>query len=203
MQPNNVNTSEPLLQFDPSNRSLNILLVSDIHNGFEQLSHLKTWYDHHPQKFDYIFGLGDFDSLFPVPGEAISEKNNDCTELTKILKDLEYFKAPIIYIPGNHDPIGLHKEDPKLTERSILAQNRALLIADKLQVVGFGGSLPGYWEKDGKYEVNLDSYPYSDDEGFGKDLGGCSMRMRPPKKNKYMTLYLRFKKFLEQVIALT
>lgn len=104
------------------------------------------------------------------PGAPVTEKNNNYTDLTKNLTYLEYFSAPIIYIPGNHDPIGLFTEDPKLTESSTLVQKKAALIAEKLQVVGFGGSLPGFFEKDGNYEINLDSYPYSNEEEMGKEL---------------------------------
>ena len=151
--------------------SLNILLVSDIHNGWQQLEKLRSWYDKNPQKFDYVFALGDFDGLFPVPGETINEKNNNYENMTKILTNLEYYNAPIIYIPGNHDPIGMFTTgDLKITEKSILVQNKSLLIAENLQVVGSGGSLPSYFEKDFKFDLNFDCFPYSNEEELGKDL---------------------------------
>lgn len=154
-----------------TSNSLNILLVSDIHCGFKQLDLLKTWYAQNPQRFDYVFGLGDFDVIFPKPGDEITEKNNDYTSLTKILTCLEHFSDKIIYIPGNHDPIGLFSEENlQLTKNSTLVQKRSMLIGEGIQVVGLGGSLPGFFEKDGKLEINLDMYPYRNEEEMGKDL---------------------------------
>ena len=162
-------------------KSLNILLVSDIHNSFGKLEKLKTWYDQNPQKFDYVFGLGDFDSIRPEPGDPVDQQNNDYSEITKMLTSLDYFSAPVIYIPGNHDPIRLHTESPKLTPNSILVQNSSTIIGENLQVIGLGGSLPGFWEKDMEFELNRDSYPYNGEDDMGKDLNKLVAKYCNPK----------------------
>jgi len=170
--------------------SLRILLVSDTHSSFQQFDNLKTWYSRNPEKFDYIFATGDFDSLKIKPGDPITETNNDYSEITRNLTSLEHFSTPVIYIPGNHDPIFLFTEYPKLTPHSISIQKKSLLIAENLQVVGMGGSLPGYWEKDEKLSINISGYPYRNETEYNEDLQKIISQEITNKEENVQTLLL-------------
>jgi Icc-related predicted phosphoesterase len=164
--------------------------VSDIHSSFDHLANLKTWYTQNPEKFDYIFATGDFDSMKISPGDAVTETNTNYTELTRNLSGLEHFSTPILYIPGNHDPIGLFSQHPRLTPNSYSIQNKSLLIAENLQVVGMGGSLPGYWEQADKYEINLDAYPYRNETEYNTDLQNIIEKEISKKAEQVQTVLL-------------
>jgi len=62
-----------------------------------------------------------------------------------VLKALEFFGSPIIYIPGNHDCLSQY-QNKQLTTSSISLHKRQHKLAEGLGIIGFGGSLPGFNE---------------------------------------------------------
>ena len=81
-------------QPEPSQHSLKILVVSDIHNSFQNIQNLINLHKQSEPKYDYVFALGDFDVIRPEPGETTNDQNNNYTDLKRILTDLEAFSAP-------------------------------------------------------------------------------------------------------------
>mmetsp|Transcript_24106 Transcript_24106/g.21174 ORF Transcript_24106/g.21174 Transcript_24106/m.21174 type:complete len:189 (+) Transcript_24106:98-664(+) len=153
------------------NNHLNILLVSDIHMGTKKLEKLKSWfYDKYKQRVHYVFASGDFDNIDNNNPSKTDNQIKQYENLSNILAYLEFASVPIIYIPGNHDVPEILEKQTKLTQHSILIQNASYKLAEGLQVVGCGGSIPAFTRKNGKSELFWEGYPYSSDNDFGVDL---------------------------------
>lgn len=65
--------------------------------------------------------------------------------MVEVLKLLENFGCPVIYIPGNHDCLSQF-ENKKLTPNSVSVHKLQYRLAEDLGLIGFGGSLPAYTE---------------------------------------------------------
>jgi Predicted phosphoesterases, related to the Icc protein len=160
----------PFEDRESQQKSLTILLVSDIHDDHKKLEKLKAWFgEKFKERCHYIFALGDFDNIKnnnPSPNAEI----NQYEKVSNILSFLEFASVPIYYIPGNHDAAGFFKETPTLTQHSKCIHKASVKIADGLQIVGLGGSGPAYLEKSGKNELYWEGYPYTTDNDFSEDL---------------------------------
>jgi len=90
----------------------------------------------------------------------------------KVLTHLESFiPSKIFYIPGNHDAISLFEEHYALTDKSENIHKRRVKLTDNLQLIGLGGSLPGYQLNDENKLVRIwESYPYPEEINFENDL---------------------------------
>ena len=87
---------------------MNLLLVSDLHLGYDQIEQMVKREIEAKTKIDYVLASGDFNKInHDDPNLAEAEEKKGEEELTRILEMLEVFKAPIFYIPGNHDPKSL------------------------------------------------------------------------------------------------
>ena len=96
--------------------NIRILIISDIHQESSKIDKLRKYCEYNKINYDYIFCMGDFDSLY------IKEQQDDIIieesiEIIKnILQLLETLCKRIFYIPGNHDPkILFSKNSPQLT----------------------------------------------------------------------------------------
>jgi Icc-related predicted phosphoesterase len=145
MQESTKTLSHPFDDNESHQKSLNILLVSDIHNDTKRLEKLKAWFsEKYKQRCHYVFALGDFDNI----NNNKPSPNLESTQyelISNMLSFLEFASVPILYIPGNHDAAGFYKEKPNLTQHSKILNKNALKIGEGLQVVGLVGSIPGYY----------------------------------------------------------
>lgn len=121
-------------------REFNFLIVSDIHEKIENITKLieevKT------QKFDYVICLGD---IVTIPNNQQDKEESVKIyepKISNIFKELEKI-APLIYIPGNHEPFTLFKDDySKLSENSLNLHNKFKELTKDLYIIGIGGSPP-------------------------------------------------------------
>ena len=160
----------PFSDADEQKKSITLLLVSDIHLDTKKLEKLKLYFiEKFQRRVHYVIASGDFDNI---------DNNNAKTSfdttfyenISNILSFLEFASVPVIYIPGNHDSPKLFKEKVHLTQHSILVQREAYELTEGLQIVGLGGSIPGYAEKEGQLNKVWEGYPYPNDTDFGEDL---------------------------------
>ena len=148
--------------------SLTFLLVSDIHMQTDNLEKLKRYFNEEFKRpVHYVLLPGDFDNF--NNSQPISESTS-YVNTSNILSFLEFASAPMIYIPGNHDSPRFYKERANLNQQAFYAQNNAYVLVEGLQLVGLGGSVPGYTETNGNSTQVWEGYPYQSDEEFGIDL---------------------------------
>ena len=121
-------------------REFNFLLVSDIHEKIDHVTKLKEEVKN--IKFDFVICLGDIVSVSSnQQGKEETIKIYE-PKISDIFKELEKI-APLIYIPGNHEPFTLFKNDsPKLSENSLNLHNKFKELTKDLFIIGIGGSPP-------------------------------------------------------------
>ena len=184
-----------------SKTSLKFLIISDIHdrifNVRKMLDKIKTI------KFDYVICCGD---IVTVPTGKNAEKET-ITPFMPILKNifLELEKiAPILWVPGNHDPYMYYTESyEEVTSKSKNLHKKYEQLDDNLYIVGLGGSVPiltgGTWTKDlipfkdlDLNNVKYNGYPYDSkiysdgDDKLLKDLNEIFEKI--PDENSQMIL---------------
>jgi len=190
-----------------SKTEFNFLLVSDIHENTTNISKLLE--EVKSQKFDYVLCLGDI--------VTIPNNNQEKEEIAKIyepkiqniFKELEKI-APLIYIPGNHEPSTLFKENyTKLTENAQNLHNKFFELNEDLFILGIGGSPPilnggEYYDEMIPFKsidfkkIKFEGYPYNinenEEENFVKSellikkdlnltLNNCLNYINTNKKN--------------------
>lgn len=157
---------------------LEIAILSDIHLNQKNLDKLKDWYKQRTStvKFDYLFILGDFASISNHDLEhspSVCHENEE--KIKKSIEFLGFFGCPMLFIPGNHDPPSFFTPDYSMgfspDKVKNLHKNRHQL-AENLQVVGIGGSVPGYWKKAEQQEPEVvwKGYPYATEEDWRKSI---------------------------------
>ena len=123
---------------------MKILLVSDIHEGWEYLEKLEKI----EKSYDYVLVSGDQANCNNLIGETADPKHNQLAQesneriiesLSKKLVD----GGKVFYIPGNHDAEVLFRPDdqPKIGT-SMNIHTKVTEISSGLMLAGFGGSLP-------------------------------------------------------------
>ena len=151
-------------------REFNFLLVSDIHEKIDNVTKLKEEVKN--IKFDFVICLGD---IVTIPNNQ-QDKEESVKKyepiISNILKELEKI-APLIYIPGNHEPFTLFKNDyPKLSENSLNLHNKFKVLTKDLYIIGIGGSPPildgGVYNEEmipfkscDMKKILFDGYPYN------------------------------------------
>ena len=151
---------------------LEILVISDIHESKENIEKLIIFCKKNYISTNYIFCLGD---IVTIP-QGKQEDKSICEQKEKEIKEmfilLEQINSNIIYLPGNHDPVTLFKDPPKITENSINLHLSSYKIKDDLLLIGLGGSNCSIKTDETLYHSyeNLDTkniiwkgYPYIDD----------------------------------------
>ena len=109
----------PLLVPNIKEKTLKILIISDIHSAFNMLEKLKNWYFNvNEEQFHYVLIAGDFLNLTENQRDLDVCKQEE-GKIASILCYLDCFAVPILYVGGNHDFITLFKpsEEEKLTEK--------------------------------------------------------------------------------------
>ena len=150
---------------------LQILLVSDIHESKENIQKLINFCKTSNIAPDYIFCLGDIVTI----SQGQQDDKSICEQKEKEIKELftllEQINTNIIYLPGNHDPVTLFKDQPKITENSINLHLNSYKIKNDLLLIGLGGSNCSIKSDETLYHnfKNLDAknitwkgYPYID-----------------------------------------
>ena len=96
-------------------KSLKILVVSDIHDEIDKIKILVEKYK--DIKFDYVFCCGDVIDV-PIGKNDVKEVTDQyVVKLKDIYHELEKL-APILWVPGNHEPGFYFKDD--LNEEAFL-----------------------------------------------------------------------------------
>lgn len=189
-------------------KSLKLLIVSDIHDNIENVKKLVELSKN--TKYDYVFCCGDTVDL-PIAKNDVKEISDKYTEILKnIYIELEKI-APIIWVPGNHEPGHCFHENFKdVTEKSKNLHKKIEKLDDKFYIVGLGGAVPiltgGKWkenyiffkdlecERDFKYK----GYPYNyepnnyekSDEMFIKDLNETIDKAKKESGDDVQILFL-------------
>ena len=123
---------------------LRVLLVSDVHNSSYMFDNVKAFAKDNKVKYDYVFYLGDFDSL------NIDEQYNETIIAESIqaihhmLVLLETISKNVYYIGGNHDPLVLFKDNaPQLGKYAINVHKKYIPLKEdnNLIIAGIGGSV--------------------------------------------------------------
>ena len=138
--------------------NIRILIISDIHQESSKIDKLRKYCEYNKITYDYIFCMGDFDSLY------IKEQQDDIIieesiEIIKnILQLLETLCKRIFYIPGNHDPkILFSKNSPQLALYSQNIHKKIIEIEDNLLLIGIGGCIPNFYSDS---EKNFHTFNY-------------------------------------------
>ena len=98
---------------------LNILLISDIHNTAENIDKLRAFQKKNKRKYDYIFVLGDFDSMYTseMSDEALVLESIESTR--QMITLIQTICKNVFYLGGNHDPYYFYEDKPSLTPGSV------------------------------------------------------------------------------------
>ena len=120
-----------------------ILVVSDVHGDSFQFDNIKQLSKQNNIHYDYIFYLGDFDSLHQEE-QSNSEIVKDSIDIiSQMLLLLETICPHVYYIGGNHDPGVLFSDNaPSLGKSSKNIHKSYIVIEDDLIIAGLGGSTP-------------------------------------------------------------
>jgi Icc-related predicted phosphoesterase len=123
---------------------LRVLLVSDVHNSSYMFDNVKAFAKENKVKYDYVFYLGDFDSLNidEQYNETIIAESIEAIHHMLIL--LETISKNVYYIGGNHDPLVLFKDNaPQLGKHAINVHKKYIPLKEdnNLIIAGIGGSV--------------------------------------------------------------
>ena len=133
---------------------LSILVISDVHGDSFQFDNIKQIAKTNNKMYDYIFYLGDFDSLYieeQSNKETIQESLNMISQMLLLLETLS---PNVYYIGGNHDPGVLFTDNaPQLGKTSKNIHKKYIVIGDDLIIAGLGGSTPSI-------QTNSETFPY-------------------------------------------
>ena len=189
-------------------RSLRVLLVSDVHNSSYMFDNVKAFAKENKVKYDYVFYLGDFDSL------KIEEQHNDTIiaesleAIHHMLVLLETISENVYYVGGNHDPLVLFKDNaPHLGKNAINVHKKYFPMKEdnNLIIAGIGGSVitvgsvnetkaPEY--KIQNYDMKVyEGFPYTasnykeSDDSFGNTINELLTLLEPEiNQNKQIIL---------------
>ena len=161
------------------NVGLSLLLITDTHFDTNALNSFKRWYESEERKYDYVIHTGDFSNILSKEAndprmQGIGEYNMQQT----INFLFEVTQVPMLYIPGNHDPVSSFTRSISY-KNSINLHKNAFQIRDNLVVFGVGGSHYATQKVGDKDEHIWDYFPYQDDETFYKD---CSDTYKSAKQ---------------------
>ena len=127
-------------------KNIRILIITDIHQKSSKIDKIRKYCYKYNITYDYIFCMGDFDSLF------IKEQNNEIiiNESIEIIKNilqlLETLCKRVFFVPGNHDPkIFFTQNSPQLTLYSQNIHKKIIEIEDNLLLIGIGGCVPNFF----------------------------------------------------------
>ena len=145
------NNNECKIITHTNKNNIRILIITDIHQKSSKIDKIRKYCYKYKINYDYIFCMGDFDSLF------IKEQNNEIiiNESIEIIKNilllLETLCKRIFFIPGNHDPkIFFTQNSPQLTLYSQNIHKKIIEIEDNLLLIGIGGSIPNFFSDNEK-----------------------------------------------------
>jgi UDP-2,3-diacylglucosamine pyrophosphatase LpxH len=124
---------------------------------------------------------GDFDNLYLYSKDSdLPEYQFSEARIASFIKSLEYFCAPIYYVPGNHDPAGMffkngQEESDKsysFTDTSFNCHKRIYNIGKNLWILGLGGCCPAsrFDRKTKTSEKVWLGFPYETDEDSKYDV---------------------------------
>ena len=132
-------------------KNIRILIITDIHQKSSKIDKIRQYCYKYKINYDYIFCMGDFDSLF-IKEQKNEILINESIEIIKnILQLLETLCKRIFFIPGNHDPkIFFTKNTPQLTLYSKNIHKKIIEIEDNLLLIGIGGCIPNFFSENEK-----------------------------------------------------
>lgn len=196
-------------------KKINILVASDVHGDSYQFDNIKKYYRALNKNYDYIFYLGDFDSLLEKEQNDEFIINESVEIIGQMLTLMETICPNVYYIGGNHDPGVLFSDSsPKLGKTSVNIHKRVVRIENDILITGIGGCVPSIESKNEhdfhKYKIdNYDNiiwkgYPYMNylhnkdetisysksDALFGKDINKTFTLLDSIKKENDIVILL-------------
>ena len=189
-------------------QSLKFLVVSDIHDDIDKTKLLVDKYK--DTKFDFVLCCGDVIDV-PIGKNDVKEVTDEYViKLKHIFLELEKL-APLLWVPGNHEPGFYFKDDynEEETPKSTNLHKKIKKLDEKLYIVGLGGCTPimtgNKWKHDFVFfkDLNLEKdfkysgYPYNDsnnfhksDELFIKDLNDTVDKAKKEAGDDVQIIYL-------------
>ena len=128
----------------PTATQLHALVVSDIHGAFAELRLLRPWLRAAGLSFDVVLCLGDLTSA-SMPAETQQADNEAKASAARALRLLIALGAPLVFVPGNHDPMVLYANASSSAlglAGATNAHGRSVALAPGLRLLGWGGSIP-------------------------------------------------------------
>jgi Icc-related predicted phosphoesterase len=119
---------------------MSLLLLSDIHMNKKNVQAVVEWYARERPPISYILLLGDFHNIDNW-SEAPDEKHLE--DVRELLAPIDGLGIPCFLIPGNHDPPSMFVDGARLGTHIENIHNRVVSLREDLQILAFGGSVPG------------------------------------------------------------
>ena len=162
----NIDEDIPLIREYKS--ELRILLLSDTHGDTNALKSLGCHLRNKP-KYDCILMAGDF-YRFRDPSKRSAREDKKAERM--LIYTLNYVhdvgRAPVIYVPGNHDPLKEYTREISTPETYNIHKSSIRIVED-LAIFGLGGSIPMLYYMDNTLCGYTIPFPYSDDSMFSID----------------------------------
>ena len=162
-------TKRELPLLDGNRIELRILLISDTHGDLHKIQKLGSWFSKTQIKYDLILMAGDF-YFFHDPRKRNWEAEKQAEKI--LIQTLNYIenigKCPIIYVPGNHDPLKEYSREIE-TKNTYNIHKTSIKILDDLVIFGIGGSIPTLKYVDNVLFAKSVPFPYKNDEQFERD----------------------------------
>ena len=156
---------------------INILLISDIHLKIFQIDLIKNFCLKNNIQYDFVFYMGDFDSLKLNEQTNIKLINNSIENIKEILNSLEEkICKNLYYVSGNHDPIFFCNNN--IIDITSFAKNvhkKIYHLKDNIYITGIGGAIPSFKSKKEYYyhsfkfkekdykKIEFKGFPYTND----------------------------------------
>lgn len=147
--------------------SLKILVVTDTHLSGYHMNQFALWYSKFKPAYDVILHAGDFANLEQKDHEdVIKELQGEQHSAETLLFFQEHVRAPIAFVPGNHDPKKLFDGVVPPLANVINLHKKAIVLDENLVLLGLGGSGPAKKAEAG----SLPETSYSTEEAYSKEL---------------------------------
>jgi len=157
-------------QYIAAPQRLKFLIFSDTHVNTEQMNKFAFWYNENKSSYDFILMPGDFTNIGSSEHtDPIKEREAESQAIATLEFIQRTVKVPVLYIPGNHEPLKMYSNQIQVPGCTNLHKSAAL-IKDSLVIVGQGGSVPFYRYVNNEYQILWDGFPYKTEEAYMPDL---------------------------------
>ena len=173
---------------EKNSSTFNFFIISDTHENLDSLHKIVKKVLDSKEKFDYVLCAGDIVTVPNGKNDDPEYEEKYTKIVNELVNELEQI-APVLWVPGNHDPGNSFKEEGKVSFKGTNLHKSLFKLSDDLIILGLGGNppildggcyCPGYvpfstldYDKfkyaGYPYNASPDSYEKSD-ELYAKDL---------------------------------